>query len=511
MAKKLTDKKHLDNWNLFRENIAKSTPVDLHETVSAKKKRIADLEANPEKWFKYYFPSYYTSEPAPFHKAATKRVLQNSEWFEVRSWSRGFAKSARTMMEVLYLSLTGKKKSWLLVSNTEENAKRLLAPYRVILESNNRIILDYGQQKQIGKWDEGEFTSKSGFSFRALGEGQSPRGSRNEAYRPDGILIDDFDTDEKCRNQDRVKNGTDWLLEAVIPTRGSDDLLVLVNGNIIAKICSITILGELADEWDVVNLTDKNGKPNWEAKFGLDVIKKMFYNSKGKRKISKKAEQKEYYNNPSAIGNTLTQFLYGKCPPLKKCEKVVTYIDPSPSNNKEKNSSSKAVVIVGLYEGQYYGYKVWLAKATNPEMVGWIGQAYHYLERGGIDIKKMFIENNSLQDPHFQQVVKPLLEKYRKENGLKLPVREDKRKKADKFERIANMEDDNNDGNIIFNEKEKENPMMVEMEDQWLGVSKDSKEMDGPDAFEGAKMMIDTKVVKDDLSYASGQIENRKY
>ena len=144
-------------------------------------------------------------------------------------------------------------------------------------------------------------------------------------------------------------------------------------------------------------------------------------------------------------------------------------------------------------------------------MVNWIAQAYHYLERNGIDTKKMFIENNTLQGPHYEQVIKPLLENYRKETGIKLPVREDRRKKADKFDRLENMADDNNDGNIIFNEKEKENPMMVEMEDQWLGVSKNSKEMDGPDAVEGAKTMIDTRVVKDDLSYAAGMIENRKY
>lgn len=508
---KISDKKHFVHWQQFRDNMSRATPVDIGESEIAKRKRIAALEADPEKWFAYYFPSYYTAEPAPFHKKATKRVTENPEWLEVRSWSRELAKSARTMMEALYLSFTRKKKVWLMISNTEDNAKRLLLPYKNILESNNRIINDYGVQRQVGKWEDHEFTSQFGFSFRALGAGQSPRGTRNDAARPDGIIIDDFDTDEKCRNKDRVKADTDWIQEAVIPTRSvSNPLLVIINGNIIAKYCTITIMGELADCWDIVNLTDKNGKSNW-AKNTDAMIRAMFYNSKGKRKISKKAEQKEYYNNPTAEGDTFTQFLYGKCPPLKKCEKVVTYVDPSPSNNKEKNSSSKAVVIAGLYDGRYYGYKVWLGKATNAEMVNWIGQAYNYLDRHGIDTKKMFIENNSLQDPHYQQVVKPLLEKYRKEHGIKLPLREDKRKKADKFERLENMSDDNNDGNIIWNEKEKENPMMVLMEDEWLGVSKDSKEMDGPDAFEGAKTMIDTRVVKDDMQFASGQIESRKY
>ena len=512
MAKKLTDKKHLERWEIFRDNIRKSTPVDLNETEAQKRKRILDLEANPEKWFKYYFPSFYTAEPASFHKKATKRVTENSEWFEVRSWSRELAKSARTMMEALYLSFTKKKTTWLIVSNSLDNAVRLLAPYMNILESNNRIINDYGTQINNGKWEAHEFTTKFGFSFRALGAGQSPRGTRNDAKRPDGIIIDDFDTDEKCRNKDRVKADTDWVLEALIPTRSvSEDLLVIVNGNIIAKYCTITILGEMADVHDIVNLTDKQGNSTWPQKNTKEAIHRMFYNSNGKRKISKKAQQKEYYNNPVAEGETFTQFLFGKCPPLKKCEKVVVYVDPSPSNNKEKNSSSKSVVIVGLYEGQYFIYKVWLGKATNSEMVGWIAQAYHYLDRGGIDTKKMFIENNTLQDPHFQQVIKPLLEKYRREHGIKLPLREDKRRKADKFERLENMSDDNNDGNIIFNEKEKDNPMMVEMEDQWLGVSKDSKEMDGPDAIEGAKSMIDTRVVKDDMGYAVGKVESRKY
>src|SRR5690606_25935462 len=97
---------------------------------------------------------------------------------------------------------------WLMISNTEDNAKRLLLPYKNILESNNRIINDYGVQRQVGKWEDHEFTTKFGFSFRALGAGQSPRGTRNDAARPDAIIIDDFDTDEKCRNKDRVKADT---------------------------------------------------------------------------------------------------------------------------------------------------------------------------------------------------------------------------------------------------------------------------------------------------------------
>ncbi|HFG0566882.1 TPA: hypothetical protein ACGFUW_002672, partial [Flavobacterium psychrophilum] len=95
MAKQ-TDKNYLKAWKEFRDNTRKATPVDLTESAVDKAKRIKHLESHPEEWFKYYFPNFYTSEPAPFHIKATKRVLSNMEWFEVRSWARELSKSGRT-------------------------------------------------------------------------------------------------------------------------------------------------------------------------------------------------------------------------------------------------------------------------------------------------------------------------------------------------------------------------------------------------------------------------------
>lgn len=141
MPGKITDKQALQLWDEFRANFVNSTPVDYTESPSAKAARIKKLEANPEAWFKYYFPPFSYAEPADFHKRATQRILKHPEWYEVRAWSRELAKTTRTMMEVLYLTLTGRKKNVLLVSNSRENAEELLLPYKIILESNNRIIV----------------------------------------------------------------------------------------------------------------------------------------------------------------------------------------------------------------------------------------------------------------------------------------------------------------------------------------------------------------------------------
>ena len=136
MASKGSNKHYLQLGEEYRDNIRKATPVDTTETYAQQQERIKRLEANPEEWFKYYFPNFAYAEPAPFHKRSTKAVLAHPEYYIVRAWSRELSKSTRTMMEVLYLTLTKQKKNVILVSNSYDNAVRLLLPYKSILENN---------------------------------------------------------------------------------------------------------------------------------------------------------------------------------------------------------------------------------------------------------------------------------------------------------------------------------------------------------------------------------------
>lgn len=504
---KISDKKYYEQWQKYRNNISNSTPVDINETATAKQKRIDFLENNPEKWFKYYFPNFYTSEPAKFQMLATERVLAHAEWYEVRSWARELAKSARTMMEILYLTLTGKKKNVILVSNTFDNACRLLLPYKSILETNNRIISDYGKQESIGKWEAGEFTTKKGVSFRALGAGQSPRGTRNDSFRPDVILIDDIDTDEECRNKERITQKIKWIEEALIPTRSiSNPLLLIVCGNIIAKYCCVVGMGEKADKWDIVNIRNKKGKSTWpEKNTEKDIDRALTL-------ISYNSGQKEYFNNPIEEGTIFKTITYGKCPPLKSCEKIIIYADPATSNKDKGKSSTKGVGIIGFKKFQFFLYKIYLDNSTNATFVEWLYEAYRYCKAENVDTFRVYLENNSLQDPFYEQVIIPLINKISKDYGYRLPIIPDKRRKPDKFYRIeGTLEPLNRLGNLIFNEQEKDNPYMVRMKEQMINVSPTCKEMDGPDLLEGGVWLLQNRIVKAETSYAVGSINNRKY
>lgn len=502
-----SDKAYLQLWQEFRDNTLKATPVDLNETAIAKANRMKRLEANPEEWFKYYFPNFYTSEPAPFHIKATKRVLSNLEYFEVRSWARELSKSGRTMMEVLLLVLTGKKKNVLMVSSTYDNGERLLLPYKSILEANNRIINDYGEQESIGNWESGEFTTQKGVSFRALGAGQSPRGTRKDEVRPDVVLIDDIDTDEECRNPERIKQKVKWIEEALIPTRSiSGHLLIVVCGNIIAKFCCVTELAKKADHHDIINIRDKSGKSTWPNKNTEESIERVL------KTISFNSAQKEYFNNPISEGDIFKELTYGKCPPLSYCEDVVVYADPSTSNKDKGNASTKAIAIVGYRQQKYYVYKIWVDTMSNSTFVDCLYEAYKYLTQNRVDTKRIYIENNSLQDPFYEQVLLPLIYQRAKDHGFVIPITPDSRKKPDKFFRIeGTLEPHNRLGNLIFNIAQKEEPNMVRAHDQMLAVSPTTKIMDAPDAIEGACWLVQNRIVKKNSSFTFGERSNRKY
>lgn len=508
MALSRKDKEKLIGWGDFVTNQYRATPVDLNESASERLKRIAHLEANPEQWFKYYFPNFYTSEPAPFHIRATKRVLANPEWYEVRSWARDLSKSGRTMMEVLYLTMTKKKKTVILVSATYDDAARLLKPYKTILEINNRLLNDYGEQKALTGWEDGDFTTRLGVSFRAVGAGQSPRGTRNDATRPDLILIDDIDTDIDCNNPETIRKKYEWIEQALIPTRSiSVPLLIIACGNIIAKYCCISEMAKKANVHDIINIRDENGRSTWPQRNTEELIDLAF------RTMTTSSIQKEYFNNPIRIGKLFKKVYWAKCPPLKSCEHVLVYSDPATSNKDNSNSSRKFTGVVGYKAGNFFLYKVWLDNMTQRTFVENIYKANDYVKERKVDSFKNWIENNSLQDPFYQQVLKPLIKKIaRLLQKFPLFMSLDKRSKGEKYTRIeGTIEPKYKDGCIYFNVEEKDNPHMQRMEEEFIGVAPNSKMMDGPDGLEGAIWIIENSSTRENAPHIVGHIDNRKY
>lgn len=492
--RRLTPKAARTEWEEFFGTFMSNASVDPTEPPEERQRRRAELEKDPERWFEYYFHRYCRCQPAPFHIRATRRLIADPNIYEVRAWSRELAKSARSMMEICYLALTGRVRNVLVVSNSYDNAVRLLDPFRSQLENDLRITLDYGPQPVEGKWEDGEFTARCGCSFRAIGAGQSPRGTRNAETRPDFILVDDIDTDEACRNPDRVRQTWEWVEGALLPTRSvSEGCRILFNGNVIAKDSCITRAMKMASHVDVVNIRGKDGKSTWPQKNSEADIDRIL------SQISARAAQQEYFNNPMSEGDVFRQVTWGKIPPLSKFKHLVAYGDPAPSENKTRQSSTKAVMLCGLLKGTLYVINGRLDRGLNSEFIDWYAELDGFAEGKATVYNVM--ENNKLQDPLFLQVFKPLVAEKRKALGAPhFTVLPDTKKKTDKATRIeANLEPMNRDGRLILNTDQRDNPHMKRLEEQFLMFSLSLKfPADGPDCVEGALRWLRDKAKQAD-------------
>lgn len=475
-----TEKQEVNLWDEHVQNVISSTATDIYETLTEQRERMLKLEADAEAWFLYYFPKYAFATPAPFHIAATRRVLENPEWYEVRMWSRELAKSTRTMMEVLYLCMTGKKKYVLLISNSLDNAERLLMPYRANLEYNQRLIRDYGKQQIPGKWQAAEFTTSGNVTFRALGAGQSPRGTRHEEARPDVILFDDVDTDINCRNPELIARKWKWIEEAAIGTRSiSQPTTIVFCGNRIATDCCVQRATQLADHVDEINIRDAQGRSSWPQKNSeLDIDRVLSQKSYA-------AAQKEYFNNPITEGSIFKEMAYKPARAISEYELLVCYTDPSFKDTKKNDY--KATVLTGKWRGEYHIIKCYLEQTTTARMIEWhytimdiVGQrgCYYYMEQ-------VFLQDILLREFY----------DYGKNKGKVVPINGDKRNKPDKFTRIESLlEPLHRNGKLFLNERERHNPHMLRLAEQFLALSPGSRAHDdGPDAVEGAIWIINNK------------------
>lgn len=476
-----TDKKKIEDWEEFVKMVRRSTIVDHSESIEQKAKRKAALESDPEAWFNYYFPMYTFAEPAAFHMEATRRLIDYPEWYEVRMWARELAKSTRSMMEVLYLMLTGQKRYLLLISNSFDNATRLLIPYKIMLEHNQRILNDYGKQERYGSWQASEFITNAGAAFRALGAGQSPRGTRNEEARPDILLFDDVDTDTDCMNPDTVAKKWRWIEEAAIGTRSvSQPTLILFCGNRIATDSCIERASKLADHTDLVNIRDEAGHSVWPQKNSeLDIDRVLMQKSYA-------AAQKEYFNNPIVEGSVFKQMSYKECAPIGEYAMLLAYTDPSFKDGK--NNDYKATVLMGKWKDEFHVLKAYVEQTTIANMIDWhylimqyVGQhaCYYFMEQG-------FLQSMILED--FYRIGG--------ERGKMIPISGDDRNKPDKFTRIeCLLEPLNRNGRLYLNAAERHNPNMQRLEEQFLALSPTSSAHDdGPDAVEGAVWKINNKL-----------------
>ena len=500
----MKDRQALQKWEAIAQNIRKLKTIDF-ETPEAKANRIAALKKDFVAFCEYYFPEYASAPFAKFHLKIAKKVIQNNELYLVAALAREHGKSVLLgLLLPAYLMFTERMYNMLLVSHNFDNAVDLMMPLIMNLENNQRIINDYGEQKSLGAWESGKWKTAKGCSFRCIGAGQSPRGSRNAEKRPDLVLIDDIDTDEEARNQTRIDNKWKWIEQALFPTMSiSGSKRFLFAGNIIAKEGCIVKAMRVADFSLTVNILDQDGLPSWKERYTKAMVDYML------SKISYASGQKEYFNNPISEGTVFKDITWGKVPPLSSFKFLVAYCDPS--YKASKKNDFKAIPLIGEYKGTFYVLNAFVEQTTVAKMVSWFFD--HDSEVAGKAIIYHYIEGGSLQETFYEELFLPKLIAAGEARGKHLSIQADRRKKPDKFTRIeATLEPLNRQQRLVFNERQHTNPHMMRLEEQMKAIEPSlPAHDDGPDAIEGAVWIINNKLKVIQVKAGASRRTSKKY
>lgn len=489
-------------WQDHCKRVQSFTAEFIHnESKAEKEKRIKRLLGNYADFCEYYFPHFMTLRDkatgqvlrvvhnAPFHNAAARKVKNTPNLKAVFKWPRGHAKSTHfDIFLPLWLMMQRPRliNVMVVVGKSEDAAQTLLSDLQAELEFNQRIIADFGEQKNVGSWEEGHFVTQSGIAFFARGRGQSPRGLRYKEARPDYIVIDDLDDDELCRNPRRVREMTDWVKEALFGSLDVGRGRFIMVGNLIGK---TSVLANIAATKGVhvseIKAVDKDGNPVWAEKWTKEEA------AEAAEFMGYRSWQKEMMHNPINEGSIFKHdwIRFKKMLPLHKYDQIICYTDPS---FKSSGNDYKASRMWGKVGNELHLIDCYVRQDSVTGMVRWLYDLYERIPEGVA--VQFYMEANFMQDT--------ILDEFTAEGelrGYQLPIAGDYRKKPDKIQRIEAISPLWERGFIFYNEALRDSPDMQVGIEQTLALERGSRvHDDAPDADEGAiwKLQRQTRVQK---------------
>jgi hypothetical protein len=332
----------------------------------------------------------------------------------------------------------------LLVGENENKAKKLLSDIQAQLQHNQRLISDYGKRFKLGNWINGDFRTVDGAKFLALGYGQSPRGVREGAERPDYIVVDDIDTKKRCNNDRLSRLAVEWVwedLQGTFDEGSSRRRFVVANNNFHKN----TVINQLKSEFKRIIKDSKEHnepiehfiisvkavknfetfEPTWKAKTPASYWRKKF------RRTPFRTFMREYMHTHIQDGTIFKaeQILYKKRLQLRQYDGLVFYGDLS----YKDTGDYKAMMFIGKTGREYHILKVYNRQGSRTDVAIWLYNLYEdwQLEKYNISY---FIEGLFAQDEFIND-----FDTEGDQRGYHIPVEADDRPKANKEDRIESM------------------------------------------------------------------------
>lgn len=198
--------------------------------------RVALARQSHYYFFNFYLPHYVKFETARFQQKIFGITEDENSKLDVIVAFRGSGKSTIVSLSYVLWALLGRqeKKFVLLLSQTQNQARSLLAHVKYELEHNQLLRDDFGYRNLgIGEWSQDSITiGKHQARVMAASTEQSVRGLRHLQYRPDLIIADDVEDSNSTRTRDGRNKTYSWFKGEIIPA-GDDHTKIVVIGNLL--------------------------------------------------------------------------------------------------------------------------------------------------------------------------------------------------------------------------------------------------------------------------------------
>lgn len=372
-------KQALDDYKRKSDFIRKATlDTIIKETSEQQERRVKHL-LKPENYgelFDHYFGlgtpiPMADSHCAKFHIEAYNQLYKNNIITLFLKWSREFAKSVHSNVGFPFgLMQSELAKFFVTVGINQDRATLLLSDLQMQLESNQRIIADFGVQKVHGSWADGEFETEKGCYFLALGIDQPFRGLRRLSNRVHYANVDDCEDRKVAQNERLVRERGEKILSDLGGAFGKTSERLVISNNFVENKGLVAYLhnkkkGLKYTQESCKNWHDGNYNSPWPERYTNEDVKRKIDNT------DPITFRREYMQIPTTEGALFKPewIRYKAAKPLNEYRAIVGHWDLSYT----AEGDYKAMALLGATENEIHVLDVFCRKCDITEAMD-----YHF-------------------------------------------------------------------------------------------------------------------------------------
>ncbi len=435
-------KRYQDKLSLIKSGAA-ANPFESKEEQHARKLR---AKKDVAFFVAYYLSHYASAKSSWFHIWFAKFVIKHPVLFLLLRWGRGLAKSVwATVIIPLWLWINDDIHYMVVVGNNLDKAKILLSDIQAEFEANERLKHDWGDQEMRGSWETGYFQTKNGFIAKALGMGQSPRGLRMQAQRPDYIVCDDLEDRETIKNPKRQDEMVTWIEKDLIPTMDGDTRRYIHPNNNFHPRSIQEELHIKHPSWELNEVKAYDPvtyKPAWKAKYDKDYYKDIEFN------LGVLAAHAEYLNEPHIEGKVFKeeQIQWGDMSRLNNFKIIAGHWDIAYAGNKD--SDYNAVRVWGLRNTDFWYIDSFVKQSKMRAAIEWMVQFQLLLP-------PTVIVHWRFESQFWNDEVRRTISEVEQDNNITLNLVKVDTPRTKKYDRILTLQPYYQNGRIYYNNKKK--------------------------------------------------------